>query len=370
MLPARRQLLRVLGCAACAGPGWLAAQPGANAWTAAQQEIDPAAAMAARVVSVFDGLANTVARALAERDRLTALLAKQQPELADLRADKERLLGEYRSGLFCSGCNQTKSQILAKGQEFPHPGQQIVRPTEQQIKEKERQLQTPIDALQARVTENQRQLQQQRQRASDGVDQLVHGLRLWNTAATYWTHATGHGLRQRAAQLKLATDELAELHARTRHMAALPGAAAGLAREAEIIGRQLQQRQADQTAFGQLASEVGAELIRRRSAQSQRLAQALDQPLLRLAVPGPTDYRAASRLDAPLMLGVFFQMGAVPDSAQAGLTPLPAVAAFVDRFKASPIDLPNGPASASPPSPTLPASAPPRTASPLLEKLP
>lgn len=44
---------------------------------------------------------------------------------------------EYEEGLFCSGCGQTRSQLLAKGERFPHPGETAVPATQKQLNELE-----------------------------------------------------------------------------------------------------------------------------------------------------------------------------------------------------------------------------------------
>jgi hypothetical protein len=60
-------------------------------------------------------------------------------------------MADYRAGLFCSGCNQTKTQILAKNEPFPHAGQQIIKPTPEQIAAKDRELQGPIDRIEGEL---------------------------------------------------------------------------------------------------------------------------------------------------------------------------------------------------------------------------
>lgn len=61
-------------------------------------------------------------------------LERNRVELKKLEAEKEAAVEEMRKGLFCSGCNQTRTQILAKGDTFPHPGQRSVPATPAQVK--------------------------------------------------------------------------------------------------------------------------------------------------------------------------------------------------------------------------------------------
>lgn len=67
--------------------------------------------------------------------------------LSKAKKDKISKLDEYRGGFFCSGCGQTKSEILAKGEQFPHPGQTAIPATPQQIADKEAQLDREINDL-------------------------------------------------------------------------------------------------------------------------------------------------------------------------------------------------------------------------------
>jgi hypothetical protein len=94
---------------------------------------------------VTDALAMPAQALLDRAKRIRADFARNKQALADLnpktssakvdalRAEKEADLAEFRSGQFCSGCGLTRSQILAKGERFPHPGQEIVMPTQAQI---------------------------------------------------------------------------------------------------------------------------------------------------------------------------------------------------------------------------------------------
>ncbi|WP_304351305.1 hypothetical protein [Comamonas testosteroni] len=90
-------------------------------------------------------------RALLDQGPPTAAQERQlgefRSELSRERAQRDIKLADYRAGLFCSGCGKTKTEILAKGEEFPHRGQSIVRLGEEELREKERDLQAPIDAL-------------------------------------------------------------------------------------------------------------------------------------------------------------------------------------------------------------------------------
>ncbi|WP_156520960.1 hypothetical protein [Magnetospirillum moscoviense] len=144
-----------------------------------------ARSMASSVVASMAGLASEAIRLIAEVKRLTQRKADLERQLADLMAERDIKLEEYRSGLFCSGCGLTRSEIHAKGETFPHPGQRIVQPTPEEIEAKERELQAPIDRLRRELDAVRSKLAQTIAERDEALDQLEHGLRLWRTAVTF-----------------------------------------------------------------------------------------------------------------------------------------------------------------------------------------
>ena len=99
--------------------------------------------------------------------------------LGAARRDKWSKLEEYRSGLFCSGCGQTKSEILAKGEQFPHSGQHIIAATPQQIAAKELELDKHINDVSQRLDKANQRQKDADDAASEALDQLAYGLQLW-----------------------------------------------------------------------------------------------------------------------------------------------------------------------------------------------
>ncbi len=186
----RRQWM--VGCIAMAGGSLfsrlLQAQPkmaGTDAWAQAQSVIQNTQSWVDGVTGSLEGLCSAVNQLLKDRDVAAQKVRDMQAELDRLKREKETKLGEYRSGMFCSGCNQTKSEILSKGDTFPHPGQQIVRPTEEQIAQKERELQRPIDQLAPQLKKQENVVQQIQPRLQFGLDQIADGMKLWRTAVTW-----------------------------------------------------------------------------------------------------------------------------------------------------------------------------------------
>jgi hypothetical protein len=143
--------------------------------------------MAASVVSSVAGLINTAGKLMAEADKLAADISRLRSKLDQLIQEKAFKLDEYRNGLFCSGCNQTKSEILAKGETFPHSGQHIIRATPEQIAAKERELQAPIDRTEKELKDTAAKHVQVVAQRDEALDQVGAGLALWRTSVSFET---------------------------------------------------------------------------------------------------------------------------------------------------------------------------------------
>ena len=141
--------------------------------------------MADRVVSSLDGLTGKAAELLVEIKRLEEaqrLLAQEIQTLVDSMAAE---MNDYRNGLFCSGCNRTRTAILAMGDTFPHPGQHVIRATPEQIAAKEKELQAPIDRKNAELLANVERLKRLKRELDEAIDQIDYGISLWRTSAGF-----------------------------------------------------------------------------------------------------------------------------------------------------------------------------------------
>jgi hypothetical protein len=127
------------------------------------------------LIRAYGGVADQIGKLQDEEKQLAK-------KLDDAIRNKAAQLDEYRQGLFCSGCNRTKSDILSKGEQFPHPGQRIIKPTPEQIAGKERELQQAID----RIAQQLKDAQAKTAKLSPDIDairsQLFEGMGLWRTA--------------------------------------------------------------------------------------------------------------------------------------------------------------------------------------------
>lgn len=375
----RRRLLQAL---ALAPAGGLAALPmvlhaQAGGWSEAWSQVDAAHAMAGRVSTTLQGLSETVERLLARRQELTEQLARWGAELPELRRRQEGLLEEFRNGLFCSGCGKTRSQILAKGETFPHPGQSILRPTPQQLRDKEAELLRPVGELGGRLDRGRGELPGVEGRARAGVDQVVFGLSLWRCAMAHWSGQLNRGLaaRQRQQQAELAALRDALERSQGRAAAGQDAAArAAQQADAQILQRQLDRKQQEIDEFAAQGQRLLARLVDTRRQQKAAIEAHLDKRLLRQATPAVSD-GAVSPLASQHELGVYYLMGSLGDAA--GNAILADVQAFVTRFKAgeggldaggpSPAPSPGrGPAAGGGPPPAAPAKG----LADLLQKLP
>jgi hypothetical protein len=354
---------------------------GAQEWEQAKHRAEHAQAMAARTVATMNGLSQQVERLHARREELTELMRRLGAELSEMKRRNEALLAEYRNGLFCSGCNQTRSQILAKGERFPHPGQQVLRPTPQQIHSKEQDLARPVADLSARLDTTRLEQAAARARAQSGLEQLVYGLAFWRCAFSDASGQLNRALTLRQRLLQDQAQALRDLHERTLLRAGAAQIAGddktyqALSADAAIHQRQLDRRQREITEAvtqGQSWLVHGLELRRQQKAV---LESYLDQRHLRLAAPAVSD-ASQSPQSAPLDLGVFYLMGGLP-AAVSTQSDQPAslkeVEDFVQQFKQS-AGAWLGVAPAAPTS-AVPSPAPARPAVPggmsdLLQKLP
>lgn len=149
--------------------------------------LDPgyARGMASSVTSALISLIRAYGAAANQVGTLTAKEKQLTEQLAAAIRDKAAKLDEFRQGLFCSGCNQTKSEILAKGEQFPHAGQRIIQPTAEQIAAKERELQANIDKLDAELKKATAARRKADQDISAIRDEIFTGMALWRTAVSF-----------------------------------------------------------------------------------------------------------------------------------------------------------------------------------------
>lgn len=148
-------------------------------------ETSRAGEMTSSIVSSLNSLTSAASGLIDEIQALKSKISELELKLISLQQIKEQELDEYRRGLFCSGCNKTKSYILAKGETFPHPGQSIIRPTPEQLAAKERELQAPIDQLERDLWAKRQRLLKATNEREEAFAQIGYGVSLWRTSISF-----------------------------------------------------------------------------------------------------------------------------------------------------------------------------------------
>jgi hypothetical protein len=180
-MPTRAQSL--LDPSLVANPSKLQAQP--SAFVANSPGPSYARGMANSIVSALDSLVGAYANISGRKSALDRELANLNRSLADKISNKEKDLDEYRQGLFCSGCGQTRSQILAKGEQFPHSGQRIIAPTPGQIAAREKMLDDAINLVRQQIKKTEVERGPLPAKLSRIQTEIIEGGRLWHTAVSY-----------------------------------------------------------------------------------------------------------------------------------------------------------------------------------------
>ncbi len=140
-------------------------------------------------VTVADALERLFAKVQAggnEHNRLASNESGLKNQVNQAEINKESVLDEFRNGMFCSGCNQTRSQILAKGETFPHSGQSIIRATAEQIAAKEQELNVAINRLRSALNDAIQRVKTLVADLQEAFDQIQAGSGLFSTALYNW----------------------------------------------------------------------------------------------------------------------------------------------------------------------------------------
>ena len=196
--------------------------------------------MADSVVDSMDTLTRGAADRADEVERLAKRIAELGPQLAALRQKMESVLDEYRRGQFCSGCGKTRSEILAAGQTFPHPGQTVIRATPEQIAAKEREMQAPIDRGDKELKDDQARRGKALAEREEALAQIDAGLSLWTTSISFEGLALDAQQSQIEANYKAEKEKLEQQLSAARMTKPAPGDGA-VARTTQRLNEQLTQ---------------------------------------------------------------------------------------------------------------------------------
>lgn len=305
-----------------------------------QVESARARGMAVSVVGALDGLTRQGVESINEQERLRLNRPRLNQEIQDMIQARDEEMADYRSGLFCSGCNQTRRQILAKGDQFPHPGQRIIRPTAAQIQAKEAELQAPIDAKQREATDLERRERTCRAVIDEVVEQLESGLWLWQTAITFETNLVLQELgerMQRSRKEKEKADRQADQARAAQPRAKGPGERKQADAELKASQAQVQRVVAQQRADAEWAQQALARGQQIRTAELEKIARFLERGKLRTRTQLMATYTPSSGASNQRVLGGNFRMGRLrslgaPFPAGEEIS-LVAVDRFIARFR-------------------------------------
>lgn len=333
----RRRGLRMM--CACAG-GWLlgggalaqglmdpvvrSAAPGGSGnaggprdpWEQEQRHVSKARSMAQDVSGSLETLTRAVSQAFDTVEKLEQRLRELQADLAKYKRIKDDLLEEYRQGLFCSGCGQTKSQILAKGEVFPHSGQTIVRPTPQQIENKERELQRPIDETLRKIQQTEKELKEARDKADLGLEQVRYGVALFGSAIGYWNGALRRGEAEVHAKFKREREEmeakLAEAD-RLKRLAKTREQVETLDSEARSWRRLLEVTERQAGEMGARMNRANADFLELRNTHRSRINDYVSRKHINGKVAGTTGTPIGPETNT-IASGYHYLMGRIPSS--------------------------------------------------------
>ncbi|MFN7696123.1 MAG: hypothetical protein ACK5O3_18960 [Burkholderiales bacterium] len=321
------------------GPGAAGADPLANISAADGR------AAATEAVHALDSLAAAADRIVAEIPGLQSSQAEVERKVRELESQRDALMAEYRDGLFCSGCGQTRSQILAKGEPFPHPGETIVRPTGQQIASKERALQSPIDQQRSLLNSLSQRLDTLRKERDEAIDQIQWGVNYWETGFSFHTQVLSMRLQHAQAQNQAKQAEIKQVLT-TLGQDLFQAQQRALLDRAPALKEQIAKLQADQTHWNKSLAQLDKDHAQREKKLQAALREAReripqDASTINTALQRPNLARELTLVvsgseknpfASPDNLGVKFRLGDYTPSRRADV--LPGVQRMVDRYRA------------------------------------
>lgn len=341
----RRVLLRAIcSCALAGGAPRLFAQTSpllnrtgrspADLWRRAASAAERATGMSASVTGSLDRLTAEVAHMLEQIEKFKQIASTLGTEIGQLRAKKDELLEEYRKGLFCSGCGRTKSQILAKGETFPHPGQRILTPTPQQIAAKEAELQAPIDSATRKLRDAENEVRKNNDRSIAGLEQIRLGVLFWRAASSYAEYSQAAGAGAALKELELQGKDIERsLAAAKRGLASArtPDAVAQARSEVQIWERLQVRHKADLEEVQQGIRTAKPQVAMKVNDERSRIQGFVTRGKLFARAAGPHAVLIYPSASDPEM-GATYQMGRIPE-AGSWFTPMASVSDFVGDYR-------------------------------------
>ena len=291
--------------------------------------------MAVSVVAAIDSLTRALAELVKSVRRLDGEAASLASQITQLRGDMDSKLEEYRQGLFCSGCGHTKSEILAKGESFPHAGQTVIKATDAQIAAKQAEMQAPIDRASRELEGNRKTRKKTMDERDEAISQIDPGLSLWRTGVSADVDQIAMGETRAAAayasQRKQADAQRGKLRAALLHPT---GSDLANMRSELVMWDDIARRLDAQRDEGRRRAHDGlTEAGRAAAIERNRLAEFLGRDAVREVVSTTVSVGLNSPVFGVDALGVKFRMGSFDVARHDEV--LPSVRTFVNEFKRS-----------------------------------
>ena len=328
---------------------------------------------AASTVVTIKSLGDRCVELINEMER-QGMRAKEEGALHDrLQAEYESYMREYRVGLFCSGCNQSKSQILAKGEPFPHPTQKIIRPTQNEIDAKDRELSKPVNDALLRMEDAQRKESDARDERDYTLEQIGHGANFWKTSFSLEMKCLDlqeqGAVAKYTAERQKATDQLVRLRATVKGAgsAGATSLPSNVQREIAMWSEMIKDLDAARESENR-AYKISLYKAQRSAANEKDLINTyLNRERLREVLSLAVDSRMISSMAGFNTLGGLFTMGMYGRKDRDRLNP--SVAGFVKVYASLP-DMPPVSGASNPFSTPIPAQeSPTKALDPLMRKI-
>lgn len=111
---------------------------------------------------------------VAELTRREKEIDELKRDLANLENEKATALQDMREGAFCTGCGETRTALLSRGEPFPHPGQASRPATPEELQNAARKFDERLARLRAKL----RELEPPQKEGESDVSAAMHRLRV------------------------------------------------------------------------------------------------------------------------------------------------------------------------------------------------
>lgn len=138
------------------------------------QEISNARAAWTRDSREIAKLLETLKSKSGELTRREKEIAELRNELANLQNEKTTALEDMRAGAFCTGCGETRTALLSRGEPFPHPGQASRPATPEELLAAAKKYDEKIAKLRAKLND----LESRQKKGESDVGDTMHRLRV------------------------------------------------------------------------------------------------------------------------------------------------------------------------------------------------